>query len=625
MSIFSLKRVSYDYGDNNLLKDIDLRIENHNNFGLIGNNGCGKTTLFKLIKGDIDPLSGDITTMNKIKIAYLSQDLKISSDKSLYDFVLSSQTEYLTLKKSLTIAEQKLSIDNSEKNLNRLDQLHSKFEAFGGFLLETNVKIVLTALDFPSETWTKSVSLFSGGERTRIQLASVLLKPFDLLLLDEPTNHLDIKMIMWLENYLSNLNKPYIIISHDRHFLEQTVTNILEIKNHKLYRYNVGYKEYQKTKNQQDDLLLKQYNKQQEFIKQTEDFIQRNMAGQKVKQAKSRQKMLSKLDVIAKPETETKLKFRINSNERTGNDVFKLENLTIGFPDKILAKHINLNVNYQDRIAILGQNGSGKSTLLKVLNQELKPLSGSVKQGVKLNCGYYDQLHLNLDNSLTVKDTIWQLVTAEPIGYVLSYLARFGFRGDDVSKKVSILSGGEKARLYLAKLIHQKPNLLILDEPTNHLDINMIDSLEAALKEYDGTIIFVSHDRYFIDNVSNKKWSVNNGTIKTTNLGLEEIFTEIPKNKTTNKIKLKQNKPKKVNPIVLEKKLAEIERNQEIMKAVQKDIDHVHLEMAEPATYGKPEIIKGLNKRLSDLEKNLEIIAENIDNLEMDYLLTLEG
>jgi len=619
MSLISLVDVSHNFGDSDIFKNISFTVEKNSRIGLVGINGSGKTTLFNILTGQILPRYGKVISAKRLKVAYLSQEVDLPDDKTLHQCILESRPDYIELKAKLDEAEAKLEAANTEANLNSYSRIREDFENIDGFNYEIQIKLILTSLNFPSDIWFNRIGKFSGGEKTRIQLAKFLLQPYDLMLLDEPTNHLDIKMIIWLEKFLTNRNKPYIIISHDRYFLDNTVKKIAEIDNCRINIFHSNFTNYRKEIEQRHEVQLKEFKRQQEFIKNTQDFIQRNMAGQKVLQAKSRLKMLNKLDVINKPTGNREIKLHLKSEKRSGNDVFIFKDLAFGFNNKPLVENVNLRLEYKDKIAVLGHNGCGKTTLLRLMNGEVNALRGVAKKGASLDIGYYDQLHLSLDDDKTVLRTIWDMVPGEPQGYPLSYLARFGFTGDNVEKKVSILSGGEKARLYLAKLIHQKPNFLILDEPTNHLDIFMIPSLVKALQEYDGTIIFVSHDRYFVNNVATKKWFFNRKkTIIETKKELEDLFFEKPPAPPKkNYVKLKS---KRINPHILNSKMLEIDKQHEKMIFLRNELHTNEEKLADPGSYKNQYVLKPLTNKIKDLKREIEELNIELTKLEDEYL-----
>lgn len=628
MSLINVDNVSFSFGGDQILDKVSLAIEDNSKIGLVGNNGCGKTTLFKIINREYTPESGKVHVAKNRMISYLSQNLELNAESLLFDEMLNSRSEILETRQRIKDTELLLAGDPEDQSLLRkLDNLHDSFTAMKGYDYENEIEKVLTNLNFARQEWTKPVKLFSGGERTRIQLAKVLLAESDILLLDEPTNHLDLFMLDWLEKYLINLNKPYLIISHNRHFLDRTVKTVFELRGMKLFSFKGNYSQYE----EQSALIMrqkqKQFKEQSEFIKRTEDFIRKNMAGQKVNQAKSRLKMLNRMDKIDLPENENNLKIDFSITNRSGNIVYEFSELSFGYEDKILGKNINTHLMYGDRVALIGRNGCGKTSFFKLMLGEIEPLEGYLKMGSAVKPGYYDQDHCNLDDNLTAMETIWQLMPAEAQGKVYSWLARFGFRNDDVEKKAGILSGGERARLYLAKLVFEKPNLLILDEPTNHLDIRTIKFLEDALKNYEGTLIFVSHDIYFIKNIANKIWTYEDETIDHKLGNLEEILDDFqnsdeqkPKKDISNQRSGKKLKEKKVNPILLEKILQEINRTQNLKENKENEISDLEKKFSQKDTYSSPEKVKKLKLGLKKAKTELNSLIRELDRLESEYL-----
>jgi ATP-binding cassette, subfamily F, member 3 len=624
MSLISLIDVSHNFGDRDIFRNINFSVEKNSRIGLVGINGSGKTTLFNILSRKIVPEKGKVLSAKNLKIAYLSQEVDLPDDITLHQCILESRPDYIALKARLDKAAAELELNNTSQNLQVYSNLREEFEAIDGFNYEIEIKLVLTSLNFPLAVWFNKISKFSGGEKTRIQLAKFLLQPYDLMLLDEPTNHLDIKMIIWLEKFLNNRNKPYIIISHDRFFLDNTIKKIAEIDQGKINIFHSNFSNYRKEKEQRYEVQVKEFKRQQKFIAETKEFIQKNMAGQKVQQAKSRSKMLNRIDLIEKPTDPKEINLRLKSKTRSGNDVFIFKNLSFGFNNTPLVKNVDLRLAFKDKVAVLGHNGCGKTTLLRLMNGEINPLSGSAKKGASLHIGYYDQLHLNLDENKTVLRTIWDMLPGEPQGYPLSYLARFGFRDDDVEKQVNILSGGEKARLYLAKLIHEKPNFLILDEPTNHLDIFMIPSLIKALQEYDGTVIFVSHDRYFINQVATKKWFfTSDKSILETKKSIEELFFQKPpapqkKNYTKTKIK-------RINPYIIDAKMSEIDEVHSLLTSRQKELHRQEEKLADPDSYKNQYILKPLTDTIKALKIEISQLEKKLLDLEEEYLELAEA
>ncbi len=624
MSLVAINGLNFSFGGRELFKELSLSIEKDSRIGLVGVNGCGKTTLFSLIKGTLTPEGGEILKSGKCDMAFLRQENELNQTQSLLEEVLTSRPKMLEIEKQLHELNLKLEKESNESLMNKMTMLQQQFELMGGFTFETEMKLLLTSLNFPESEWYRPVSSFSGGEQSRIQLAKILLAPHDLLLLDEPTNHLDTFQIEFLKNYLNKNTTPYIIISHDRYFLDETVKNIIEIRGKKAKKYRGNYTAFIEQSEANHLLEEKLWKAQQQYIAREEDFIRRNLAGVKTKQAQGRRKILERTERLDRPDSLETFNLGLDSEYRSSNDIFRMTDIKLGYPGKELAYAESLYAGYKDRIAIVGANGCGKSTLLKVLLGYLRPLSGDLYIGNNLKIGYFGQMQEELNTTISVMETIWEMVPAETQGYVLGYLARFGFRGDDVDKNVGTLSGGEKARLKLAVLIHQKPNLLILDEPTNHLDVYMVDSLEEALRNYDGTLVFVSHDRYFIDKVSNKKWYFSKGIINESKDSFVEVIDRIIRDLQDKSVGDKQQKPKttrkRVNPILLEKKMDEIETVSSQIDDFNTEKSNIETEFALPETYTNVERVKELNNRMSELNRLINEKEHLLEQLEDEYL-----
>jgi len=706
MSYIRLDSVGIEFAGRYLFKDINCSLEHNSRIGLIGANGCGKTTLLKIMLKEMELSAGTVSGSKSIKVAYLSQNPEFETQLTVEEYIRSSREDLQRAWKEIIELSNMLSVEqvaepaqtDSEKYVvphlcgsatsddvflasenrinaglqtvdkqtgrpllhsqnrinaglqteqkNRMDsclrrnddtavlaKLHKaeeRFQHLGGYEFDTEMKMTLTALKFQPELWNRKLTTFSGGERTRLALAHILLSRFELLLLDEPTNHLDIAMIGWLEKYLSNQNRPYLIISHDRTFLDRTVTAIWSMENGCL---NITKGNYFSWFEAQKIRLLeqeRQWKQQQKWVKETKDFIARNMAGQKTKQAQGRLKILNRTELIERPKEKHQMNLKVQSQDRSGNDVYRLENVEIGIGTKLLAKEVNLYCGYKNRICLLGQNGSGKTTLIKLMMQEIEPRKGSVKVGASLQIGYYDQYQNEMDEELTVYETLKQLVPLATDGYILGWLARFGFREDDVKKYVSVLSGGEKSRLYLSILIHEKPNLLILDEPTNHLDIMMMDALLEALKEYDGTIVFVSHDRYFIQELADKYWvfhkAMSNNVVYPTITEIDKPFEELLNiaynEPEVEKQKTEQvnNRQKKINPWVLEQLQKEIEQQHLVLNSQQKELHSVQEKLSKTETYADANKFRKLRELMAELELAIKQTRNEIDELETKYL-----
>ncbi len=467
MSLVQCVDLGIEFAGNHILKEVNCTIEHNSKIGLIGPNGCGKSTLIKMIMGALEPTEGQILKARKCRLAYLAQNAVLDPDIRMIDYIENARPDILNLKHKMESLSAALASRHDESTQAELNATIEAMHASGAFEQDNNVKYVLTSLGFPPSEWPKHIRHFSGGEQTRICLAALLLMDYDLLILDEPTNHLDIAMTRWLERFLWGNPRPYMVVSHDRVFLDNTVSSIYYIRDHTLKISKGNYSSYYEADQIAAMAQERQWERQQKFIDETKAFIRKNIAGQKTAMAKSRIKMLERMDIVQKPHKARDVKLRIEGTQRSGNDVFILKDLSFGIgEDRVLAERVSISAFWQDRIALIGPNGCGKTTLLKILRDDYEILSGEIKIGASLRIAYYDQHQSYLDESLTVMDTLWALVPNEPRGYVLSWLARFGFTGDNVDKLVGVLSGGEKSRLYLSVLIHEKPNLLIMDEPT---------------------------------------------------------------------------------------------------------------------------------------------------------------
>lgn len=629
MSLIQCLDLGMEFAGKQLFSELSCSIEHNSKIGLVGANGSGKSTLIKLMLGMLQPSNGQVLRAKKLNIAYLSQNPAFAENEVLYHHIQKARPDIYHLNMELQALSAELSLNHSEATEAKLNATIEKMHTIGAFEHENQIKYVLSSLGFDQSQWQKRIHSFSGGERTRISLAAILLMDYDLLILDEPTNHLDLAMTHWLERFLWENPRPYLVVSHDRTFLDNTVSSIFYLEGGKLGiskgNYSSFYEAYQIAQKSQ----MRQYERQQKFIAETEAFIQKNIAGQKTAMAKSRLKMLSRMEIVQKPQQQ-KRKLHLAESSRSGNDVYILKGLSFGIGEnRILAEDVNIRAHYRDRIALIGPNGCGKSTLLKVLRDEHEILGGELKIGASLQIGYYDQHQNLLDESLTVLESLWALVPLEPKGYVLSWLARFGFTGDEVDKRVSVLSGGEKSRLYLCLLIHEKPNLLILDEPTNHLDIPMRDALLEALQDFNGTLIFVSHDRHFIRQLATKYWVFCRklagdriySTIEepdTDSEGAIELSfyePELPKNTVA-----RTQKKRKTNPWHLEQLQKAIQENEEAICLCEARLEEVHELLSDTKTYQDPEQVKKLNNEQNDLDTKIAAHKAKISSLEDQYL-----
>jgi ATP-binding cassette, subfamily F, member 3 len=512
--LYRFDNVEKSYGPHDILRGVTWQHNPGEHVGLVGRNGAGKTTLFRLLLKQEDPDHGQILRASGLTIGHVGQHLDAEPGMSLFDYVETAFTEVLAIERKMRAIEHDLSDPSKdhEKLLEKYAALQHDYEHADGYTLHAEVERVLTGLGFDKREFERPIAEFSGGQQNRAMLARVLLTRVDLLLLDEPTNHLDLKGIEFLEEFLESFKGSYMVISHDRTFLNRTVGKIVELAHGKLIEYNGNYDRFLAQRGERMEKMAADYERQQEFIEKTQDFIRRNIAGQKTKQAKSRRKMLDRLDEVERPETdETLANFKLDAGPRSGAIALTTDRLVAGYGEQPVVNNLTMTVRRGERYAIMGPNGSGKSTLLKTFAGRLQPLAGTVTYGHNVQVGYYDQTLGDLNPNGIVIDEIWNLDRLKTELEMRSYLAQFSFYEDDVFKKTRDLSGGEKGRLALAKIMYVGGNLMLLDEPTNHLDVYTREALEEALEAYTGALIVVSHDRYFIDRVAENILLVEDG------------------------------------------------------------------------------------------------------------------
>jgi ATP-binding cassette, subfamily F, member 3 len=516
--LYRFDNVEKSYGPHDILKGVTWQHNPGEHVGLVGRNGAGKTTLLRLLLKQEEPDQGQILRASGLTIGHVGQHLHAEPGMSLFDFVETAFAEVLKIDRKMRAIEHDLADTTKtaaehERLLEKYAELQHDYEHADGYTLHAEVERVLGGVGFADKAeWQRPIQEFSGGQQNRAMLARVLLTRVDLLLLDEPTNHLDLKGIEFLEEFLQTFKGSYLLISHDRTFLNRTVSKIVELAHGKLVEYPGNYEKFLQLRAERMEKMAKDYERQQELISDTQDFIRRNLAGQKTKQAKSRRKMLDKLDELERPETdETLAKFNLDGGARSGMIALTADRLATGYGEKRVVEDFSLQIRRGERYAIMGPNGSGKSTLLKTFAGRLQPLEGSVTYGHNVQVGYYDQTLGDLNPKGNVIDEVWNLDTTQTEEEVRSYLARFSFFGEDVYKKTRELSGGEKGRLALAKIMHQGGNVMLLDEPTNHLDVYTREALEEALENFTGALLVVSHDRYFIDRVAESVILVEDG------------------------------------------------------------------------------------------------------------------
>ena len=626
MIVLSCNNVSKAYMVENIIENISFTVNDNEKVGLIGLNGAGKTTLFNILTENLEPDSGEIYVAKGKKLGYLKQNTIIESNMSIMDEMLLIFDDVIRMEEKLHELSHKISSISEEKGsaelealMNTYSELSEQFVEADGYSFRSIIKGVLKGLGFSEDEFDKPINILSGGQKSRVMLAQLLLKKADILLLDEPTNHLDIEAISWLEKYIKNFKGAVIIISHDRYFLDNTVNRIFLMENKSLKSFNGNYTEFVKKRKIELEQAMKQYDEYEREIERQEEMIRRLHAyGSKrnIRQAFSRQKALDKIKKMDKPSVGSqkfKLKFtpRINS----GRDVLSVNNVAVSFDDQQVFKNVNLKIYKGEKVGIIGPNGIGKSTLLKIIAKIIKDYSGEIEYGHYVNIGYYDQEQTNLNNENTVIDEIWDEVPNLNYYTIRKYLAQFLFYGDDIYKLIEDLSGGEKGRLSLLKLMTSNANFLLLDEPTNHLDIDSKEVLEDSLINYEGTILVVSHDRYFLNKVVNKIYDLSeDGAFEY--LGNYDYYLEKKAEldetddiDTITKTKTQINAEKKKEREIIrdrqqrEKTIKELE---EQIDMHENEIHELEIKLCEPSTYNDNFLIINLNEKLNIRKKELQ-------------------
>ena len=589
MIVLSVNGLTKSFLSENILENVTFSISDRDKVGIVGDNGSGKTTLFNLLIKDLSADSGDINFAKNINLSILKQNISYTSDKSVYEECLEVFEKIILLEKEIRELEIEMgNKDLSEEEIRKLFDIYESkrhyFEENNGYSYNSKIRGVLFGLGFLEQDFSKSVNNLSGGQKSRLHLAKILLKPSNLILLDEPTNHLDIESIQFLESYLREYRGSCLIISHDRYFLNAVCNKIFSIENKKLKSFNCGYDEYISRREKDFEVNRHLYEKQQKEISRQKEIIQRfeNYGNNRfIKQASSRRKLLDKMDLIENPEIyKNSMKLKLVPEVESGKDVLTISDLSMGFNDKILFDDIKLNVYKGDKIGLVGKNGVGKTTLFKIICNNLEAIKGKCDLGARVSIGYYDQEQKTLSNQNTVMDEFWDAYPKMNNFEVRSHLAKFNFFDEDLFKSVGELSGGERARLELLKLMLSKSNFLLLDEPTNHLDIESKEVLENAIVDYSGTVLIISHDRYFLNKVVNKIWYLEDGKItefygnydyfleklNEKNEAEEKIIskTENEKEKKKKKEKEKEERAKKQKLKEIENKIFEIEEKIEI-------------------------------------------------------------
>ena len=611
MIILQANKIERSFAGDVLFENINLQVDERDRIALVGRNGAGKSTLLKILVGEEEPTSGEINKKKDISLSYLAQDSHFESQNTIYDEMLHVFDDLRSTEKQL----RKMELEMGEKTGAELDKLMSdydrlseEFRQAGGFTFEADIRAILNGFKFDESMWQMKIAELSGGQNTRLALAKMLLEKPNLLILDEPTNHLDIETIAWLENYLVNYSGALIIVSHDRYFLDKVATITLDLTKHSLDRYVGNYSSFVEQKEQKLVTEAKNYEKQQKEIAALEDFVNRNLVrASTTKRAQSRRKQLEKMERLDKPEAGSKsANMTFHSDKTSGNIVLTVENAAIGYDGEILSEPINLDLRKMNAVAIVGPNGIGKTTFIKSIVDQIPFIKGEKRFGANVEVGYYDQTQSKLTPSNTVLDELWNDFRLTPEVEIRNRLGAFLFSGDDVKKSVGMLSGGEKARLLLAKLSMENNNFLILDEPTNHLDIDSKEVLENALIDFDGTLLFVSHDRYFINRVATQvlELSENGSTLY---LGGYDYYVEKKTELEATQMQevLLTNQEKETSPV--NDYQAQKESQKELRKLM-RQIENLETEIEELET--QSQAISEQMLETNDAEKLMELQVE---------------
>lgn len=605
MIILQGNKIERSFSGDVLFDNINIQVDERDRIALVGRNGAGKSTLLKILVGEEAPTSGEINTKRDLNLSYLAQDSRFESSNTIYAEMLNVFAGLRADEKRLRDMEMKmaeLTGSDLDKLMTDYDRLSEDFRQRGGFTYESDIRAILNGFKFDESMWEMPISDLSGGQNTRLALAKMLLEKPELLVLDEPTNHLDIETIAWLENYLVNYQGALIIVSHDRYFLDKVATVTLDLTKHSLDRYVGNYSKFMDLKAEKLATEAKNFEKQQKEIAKLEDFVNRNIVrASTTKRAQARRKQLEKMERLDKPtESQKSANMTFHADKVSGNVVLTVRDAAIGYDDEILSEPISLDVKKMDAIAIVGPNGIGKTTFIKSVVGQLPFIKGTSTYGANVEVGYYDQTQSALTPSNTVLDELWNDFATTPEVEIRNRLGAFLFSGDDVKKSVSMLSGGEKARLLLAKLSMENNNFLILDEPTNHLDIDSKEVLENALIDFDGTLLFVSHDRYFINRVATKVMEISEDGA-TIYLGDYDYYLE-----------------KKAELEELARLEAEENQGQEEVQVASAGANDYQAQKANQKEMRK------LSRRIEQIENELETIEERLEGISAAMLETNE-
>lgn len=637
MMLLQVQQLTKYFGAELILSNIKLEMQTRDRIALVGRNGAGKSTLLKIIAGELAADSGDIIKPKDVSIGYLPQNTGLESQLTIWEEMMTVFDNLRDMEKNVRSLEKRMADpsiyekqDQYEKLMKEYDFLQTKFKEIGGYQYEADTRSVLHGMRFYEQDYDKVITHLSGGQKTRLALAKLLLTKPDVLILDEPTNHLDIETLSWLEQYLQNNDCAILVVSHDRYFLDKIVNQVYELSRQSMTKYKGNYSKYLVQKAERLEQELKKYEKQQDEIAKLQDFVQKNIArASTTKRAQSRRKQLARMEILERPNGEEHTASMMFGIKReTGNDVLHINDGVIGYHDTALVKNLNLSIQKRESIALVGPNGIGKTTLLKTVMKKLPLLAGDVRYGANLLIGYYDQEQATLTSNKTVLAELWDEYPTKSEKEIRTMLGHFLFSQDDVDKHVSTLSGGEKARLSLAKLAMQDANFLILDEPTNHLDLDSKEILEHALINYPGTILFVSHDRYFINHVATKVIELTS-TGANIYLGDYDYYIEkkqeaielaafeqqhVQKAKEqTNKQSYHLNKEAQKLERQRKRRLQEIEIT---IEALEQELQEKEMSLADPEVYQQHETFQKVSEEIEDMNSQLEQLMEEWAELE---------
>ncbi|WP_332696791.1 ABC transporter ATP-binding protein [Halalkalibacter lacteus] len=643
MIVLQCINISKSFGIDPILTNIKLDIQTGERVALVGRNGAGKSTLLKIIAGHLSYDSGQVMMPKGTELGYLAQNTGLESELSIWEEMLTVFAPLRKMEKQIRNMELQMSdpdllADQAryEKLLKEYDQLQLTFKDKGGYQYEADIRGILSGMNFADFDYETKISTLSGGQKTRLALAKLLLTKPDLLILDEPTNHLDISTLTWLEQYLIGYRGAILIVSHDRYFLDKIVTEVVEISRTKSTKFTGNYSAYLEEKAKRYELELKQYEKQQDEVAKLEDFVQRNIArASTTKRAQSRRKQLERMTLLDRPAgSEKSASFSFTIERQSGNEVLRTTDLHVAYGEETIFQSLDLAIDRGESVALIGPNGAGKSTLLKALMNDIPVKNGTVRIGSNVTIGYYDQEQANLKSNKLVLHELWDDHSLLPEKEIRTVLGNFLFSGDDVLKPVSTLSGGEKARLALAKLMMKKANLLILDEPTNHLDLDAKEILENALIDYPGTLLFVSHDRYFLNRIATRMAELVDGQI-TNYLGDYDYYVE-KKDEMEQRELLSQQEKGQTNASSSEANQADkrsYEQDKEAKKAerqrlrrieeIEGQIDTLESSLVEkeedlcnPSIYSDHEKAQTLQAEIDNAKTTIETLMEEWENLQ---------